>query len=173
MALSDDNVRFISDLAIQGAAYAIQYDLPIAAMVACGCLESGYGTSALYISTKCPFNLQKPTEYRFPLCPTIPVITYKDREKTQKVVVPMCVAKDLNDAARLWCEWIIHYPNVGARRQLLLFRNDARRFASQLPLVGFGVARRTGGRPGDEYAKAFDDVNHLIPFELIEEPEES
>ena len=167
MALTDQQTNFVVSLAAQGCFFTNKYNFPVAAMVACGCLESKFGTSELYVSTNCPFNLQKPPNWQFPVCPVLLADTYKDREKTKKVTVQFCIAMDLGDAARLFCEWVANHPNIQGRNQLLAFRSSAKEFARRLPLVGFGVARLGGRSPGEDFADMVDIVSPAIPFELI------
>jgi hypothetical protein len=161
MALTDDQVKFVRTLASEGRFFTDQYRFPMAAMVACGCLESGYGTSEIFKMTKCPFNLQRPTNWKFPMCEILWIPTFKDRAKTQKVRAPFCKAVDLRDSARLFCEWIEHYPFVPARTRLIAAIHTPREFARNLPLVGFG-ASLGGKNPGDEYGTEFDVVSSIL-----------
>jgi len=68
MALTESQIRFIGTLADAGSDNAAKFGIPLLAIVACGCLESGYGTSAIYNLTNCPFNLQRPSEWKYPVC---------------------------------------------------------------------------------------------------------
>jgi flagellum-specific peptidoglycan hydrolase FlgJ len=62
--------QFIQALILNGGAVAVDNHLPPAAMVACAIEESGYGTSKIYASTGCPFNLQRPSWYTWVKCDT-------------------------------------------------------------------------------------------------------
>jgi hypothetical protein len=171
MVYTDEQRDFIVSLATMGCFYTNKYHFPVAAMVACGCLESGYGTSHHYIATHCPFNLQKPANWIYPQCPvTPPRETFKDREGTQKTRVQFCIATDLGDSARLFCEWIAYWPDKNVSIQLKAVGNNAIEFARRLPRVGFGTSLKAGGKsPGDEYVRAVTEVSTIIPFELIAE----
>ena len=122
--------------------------------------------------TGCPFNLQKPADWEWPKWPTLVSITGSDRPGGHHVTAPFCIANDLGDAARIFCEWIIHFRNVGNRRRLLSFSSNAREFARNLPLVGFGAPPpgQPPGSQGAEYARMVDTVSPFILFELIGGP---
>lgn len=135
------NDEFIDYMAKQGRPWATKYGFPLPAMIACACVESGFGTSTIYRLTGCPFNLQKPAGWKYPQCSTrlIPTI---NKAGEQAKPSPFCLAKDLADAARLWCEWINYWPNPKARNAVIGFSQDAVLFASQLHLVGFAESKK-------------------------------
>jgi hypothetical protein len=161
MALTDEQVKFVLALANEGSHFADQYKFPIAAVVACGFLESRWGTSEIFKLTNCPFNLQRPSNWQFPKCDLVKLPTFKDRAKTQRVFATFCKAVDLRDSVRLFCEWIDHYPLIPARTRMIAAASSAHEFAKNLPLVGFG-ASLGGTNPGIEYAKACDVVAPII-----------
>lgn len=71
--------------------------LPPAAMVACAIEESGYGTSAIYKKTGCPFNLQRPKSYTWVRCNTTSIKTcVKKNQEGKKCIewkkAPFCIA---------------------------------------------------------------------------------
>jgi len=165
--LSPEQQDFLMDLIISGGPMVGRNNLPPAAMVACGCHESGFGTSDIYKQTNCPFNLQKPKNWAWPKandgvspCPTKPIKTKVSQpgEPPRFSTADFCstvdsvLGPDLNDAARLWCEWVLHWPNPSVVHILLGLRNDPVGFTRNLPLVGFGggadnpEARRLNGQ---------------------------
>jgi hypothetical protein len=164
MALTDDQKKFVVSLSTLGARWVLKSRIPVAAMVACGALESNFGTRGVYLKTGCPFNLQKPPSWDYPHCKVLTSKTATDREEKHFVTTTFCIADDLGDAARIFCEWIDHWPNPGARNAVFLQRDNAKAFARSLPLVGFGVAKVGGGNQGDEYAAFVDKVQDSIPF---------
>ena len=139
-------------------------DLPVSAMLACGSVESAWGTSIIFRLTNNPFNLQKWRHTPFPRGEVI----FSDTvvQTTPKVIrkAPFTCAKDEADAVRQWCEWILHYgeadgppgsqnpkaprvriPALIARREALLaLRHNGNLFARNLPLVGFGEGMSKG-----------------------------
>jgi hypothetical protein len=132
---------FIAKMAEAGQANAILYRYPLPAMIACACGESGFGTSLIYKVTGCPFNLQKPPEWKYPMCKTIPLDTVnKPGEKAKPA--PFCSAAHLGEAGRLWCEWIAYWPNKKARDALEALADDAIAFAAALHLVGFAASSK-------------------------------
>jgi hypothetical protein len=132
---------FIEKMAENGRAITLLYQYPLPAMIACACGESGFGTSLIYKTTGCPFNLQKPAEWKYPMCKTIPLNTVnKPGEKPKPA--PFCSAADLGEAARLWCEWIAYWPNKKARGALEAVADDAVAFAKALHLVGFAASSK-------------------------------
>jgi hypothetical protein len=136
------------------------------ALVACGCLESGFGTSAITKLTKCPFNLQRPKDWKYPRCDLYPIKTFKDRENKIPTIATFCKATDLADATRLFCEWVVYYPNQKLSGQLMAVKSDAKAFAKRLPSVGFGVAlAATGKNPGEEYKNFIDIIEPYVPPE--------
>jgi len=135
--LTPEKQKFIEDLSAQGRKWTTQYGYPHSAMLACGCSESLHGTSKIYKRTHNPFNLQKPVDWEYPKCETESVDTINKVGDTDAKPATFCLAKDLGDAARQWCEWIANYPNESARQQLLKFTGSARVFAEKLFLVGF------------------------------------
>jgi hypothetical protein len=153
MFLTPDQRDFMHDLILAGYWIVKHHGLCPAAMVACGCLESGFGTSENYAKTNCPFSLQKPPEWDWPKasdgvnkCPTVPLPT--GGPKGSSVIAPFCCADadvnnpyeaDLADATRLWCEWIEHHRNKGGYHQLLSLKDQPEAFTRSLWLVGFGT----------------------------------
>lgn len=140
--------EFIENLATAGRAAAKQFDLPLSAMIACACGESRFGMSKIFKTvTNCPFNIQKPADWDFPKCEVVTSETKNKPSDTKNKPAPFCKAKNLADAARIWCEWIVHYSEVGgkplresARTQLLTMRRDPKAFASNLHLVNFAAS---------------------------------
>lgn len=142
--------EFIEKMAADGKPWANKYNYPLAAMIACACAESGFGTSSIYKITGCPFNLQKPSHWTYPTCRIrqLPTIN-KVGEKAK--LSPFCCAENLSDAARLWCEWINFFPNPKPKATLEGFRNDAKLFAANLHLVVFAEGKA-------ENTKKFGDL---------------
>lgn len=147
--LLKEQQKFIEDLAKAGKAKAKEFDLPLSSMIACACGESQFGKSTIYSRTGCPFNLQKPADWDYPKCEVMTNSTENKPGENAKPA-PFCKAKDLADAARLWCEWIVHYSEVdgkptreGARSQLLALRKDPKAFASNLYLVNFAASMKS------------------------------
>ena len=135
--LTPEKQKFIEDLAKLGKPWASKFGYPLSAMLACGCSESLHGTSEIYKRTKNPFNLQKPVDWEYPKCETESLGTINKVGDTSAKPATFCLAKDLGDAARQWCEWIAHYPREAARDQLLTFKGSPKTFAEKLFLVGF------------------------------------
>ena len=127
---------FIKSMNVAGTDWAKRYRYPLSAMIACACVESGFGTSGIYKQTCCPFNLQKPSSWLYPQC-TVRLIKTVNKPGEEARFTTFRVADDLYDSARLWCEWISHWPSGSARSTLESYRNDARRFAASLYIVGF------------------------------------
>jgi hypothetical protein len=86
---------FAYNLAAKGRRYMDVYQFPVEAMVACGCLESGWGTSPIYLATNCPFNLQRPANWEWPHCDVYTSGTAGDRAGKQKYITTFCKAIDL------------------------------------------------------------------------------
>ena len=145
--------EFIDALIDSGGPVAKANDLPVAAMVACAVGESG-GTSDIYNMTHCPFNMQRPDHYVWVHCQTKLIRTSTKTDSLgrnqQPKYAPFCVAQGsdqsvwLADAVRIWCEWVLGWPNPPARAQLLAVRHNPEAFARSLPLVGFGEADKAG-----------------------------
>ncbi|MBS1795130.1 MAG: hypothetical protein JSS81_14825 [Acidobacteria bacterium] len=131
---------FIEKMAASGKPWADFYNYPLAAMIACACAESGFGTSGIYKLTGCPFNLQKPSHWQYPKC-QIKYLKTVNKEGEDPKPSPFCCANNLNDAARLWCEWINYFPNAGPRKKLEGYRADAKLFAANLHLVVFAEGK--------------------------------
>ena len=152
--------QFIEDLAKEGRAKAKEYGYPLSAMIACACEESTYGTSPIYQNTKCPFNLQRPDAWKYPNCDTLTNSTNNKLNEKAKPA-PFCIAKNLGDAARLWCEWIAYYPGSdgkqvlnGGNAGLLTFRSNPRAFAENLYRVAFADSKNSEtAKYGDIWAK--------------------
>jgi len=149
---------FAYNLAAKGRQYMDVYQFPVEAMVACGCFESGWGTSPFYLATNCPFNLQRPVNWEWPHCDVYKSRTTGDRAGTQKYVTTFCKAIDLADSVRIFCEWIIHWPNSRQSGQLMAAKGNSKLFASKLPLVGFG----SPPNPGADYVRMVDTVMPII-----------
>jgi hypothetical protein len=148
---------FITAMAAAGAPSAAREDLPLPAMIACACLESGYGTSDIYLATGCPFNLQKPPEWAYPKC-EIKYLPTVNKEGENPRPAPFCVAATLEEAGRLWCEWIKHWPNRSARDAVLSLSKQPALFASNLHLVGFAEAKKS---KCEEFGKLIDKLGLL------------
>ncbi len=133
--------EFIEKMAVSGKPWTDQYNYPLAALIACACGESAFGTSKIYKLTGCPFNLQKPSHWKYPNCRIIHLKTI-NKEGEKPKLSPFCCAESLRDAARLWCEWIYYFPNTKKKVELEAFRNDAKLFASNLHLVVFAEAKK-------------------------------
>jgi hypothetical protein len=167
---AEEQRTFTEALVRWGSPVAQSNGLPAAAMVACGLVESGYGTSAIYQRTHCPFNLQKPKAYHWVNCKTVNLVTSTrtdaNGKSTQTMVAPFCRAVGtsegewLADAARIWCEWVLGWPQRGVRERLLRMKHDPELFTQHLPLVGFGEADKAG-RNGKVFVKVLQD-NHLV-----------
>lgn len=136
--------EFIEKLAVSAKPWTDKYNYPLAALIACACAESGFGTSSIYKITGCPFNLQKPSHWKYPKC-RIRHLKTINKEGEEAKLSPFCCAESLRDAARLWCEWISYFPNPDPRAKLEGFRSDAKLFAANLHLVVFaeGKASKT------------------------------
>lgn len=157
VATPQQRQAFADALVRWGSPVAHQHGLPAAAMVACGLVESGYGVSDIYRQTHCPFNLQKPRWYHWVHCGTVNLRTTTRTDAagrpTQAMLAPFCVATgeseagQLADAARIWCEWVLGWPQRGVRARVLGMKGDPELFTRHLPLVGFGEADK-GKRNG-------------------------
>ena len=151
---------FIRKMAAAGSLYASMNNLPLQAMLACACAESGFGTSKIYQMTGCPFNLQKPAEWSYPQCAIMKIDTVnKAGEKARPA--PFCMANTLEEAGRLWCEWLLNWPNPSPRNTLLALRNDPKQFAANLFLVGFAEGKKANT---EEFAKLIDECK-LMEFD--------
>lgn len=155
-----NNQDFIETMAKEGCLWAYINDLPLPAMVACACGESGFGTSHIYIVTGCPFNLQKPKDWKYPECKIIPLQTINKQGEKPKLA-PFCRADSLGDAARLWCEWILHWPNGRNRTLLLAYIGSPKEFARNLHLVGFAEGKRANT---EKFAKLID-AHDLLKYD--------
>jgi hypothetical protein len=143
-----DKYRFIEVMIVSCAGVARSYDLPLAAMIACGAVESRFGTSDIYNATGCPFNLQKPSNYSWVNCRVFWFTTCIQTDSAgnciKKAKAPFCYAEGdhefdwLRDAARIWCEWVLGYPDTVGRDYALAMRNRPSDFARRLPWLGFG-----------------------------------
>jgi hypothetical protein len=150
VATPQERQSFIEALVRWGSPVTQRNGLPAAAMVACGLVESGYGISDIYMQTHCPFNLQKPRWYHWVRCATVNLRTNTRTDAagrpTQAMLAPFCAAEGtsegerLADAARIWCEWVLGWPQPGVRARLLKMKHDPELFTQHLPLVGFGEA---------------------------------
>jgi len=179
--LTQEQQNFIEDLTVAGKEVARQYGYPLSAMIACACVESKFGLSEIYKTTKSPFNLQKPQgdpskhekKWYWPKCDIVLLPTISKHGQTNAAPAPFCKAKDLKDAARLFCEWIDHYPGDGEtpqecsdptqkqRAALLAYRNNPQAFAENLCLVGFADHVK------ERYVKGKDGKDHLVGTKLF------
>jgi hypothetical protein len=152
-------------------------------MLACACVESGFGTGNIFKHTLNPFSLQKWPHVRYPTTNA----TFWNKTKVQETPAkfkraPFNCATDVADAVRQWCEWILHWgdadgppgnqeaklmqvadPGAIANRQKLLeLRGSPAAFAFNLPLVGFGEnkTQKLRDNSGTRYRDA------LIKFSL-------
>ena len=159
---TSEQYLFMDTLIVFGGPVAKTNDLPTSAMVACGIVESGYGritkddgTETIYKRTGCPFNLQRPSWYAWVKCNTISIrtctatkVTDGKRECIEWKIAPFCVASGndegerLADSARLWCEWILGWPQKAVRDKMLSLRHKPEEFTLNLPSVGFGEASK-------------------------------
>jgi hypothetical protein len=135
--VSDAKYRFLFRLNEEGGKVAYNNDLPVPAMLACAAAECAWGTSPIFQATGCRFNLQKPATYTWMDCKRIKRKTDGLGNGTL-VTVDFCVADDWADSVRLWCVWILNYPNVKLRNEVLSYRKSPRDFCLRLPKVGFG-----------------------------------
>ncbi len=148
---------FIDRMARDGRDACKAAGLPLAAMVACACGETGFGTSSIYKLTGCPFNLQRPWDWKWPDADIFEIPTV-NKEGERPKSAPFCVADSLAHAARLWCQWIEHWPNRKAKATLMSVASDARAFAANLFIVGFAAGKRENT---EKFAKIIDDHNLL------------
>jgi hypothetical protein len=130
------------------------------AMIACACVEGTFGTSQIYLQTGCPFNLQKPKEWKYPQCTTTTIKTNNFKNEKPKAAT-FCNANSLEDAGRLWCEWILNWPNKSPRDTLLALRKDPKQFAVNLHLVGFAEMKKENTA---EFGKVIDQFK-LMQFD--------
>ncbi len=150
--LTKEKQQFIENMAREGKAIAARYGYPLSAMIACACSESAFGTGNIFRRTGCPFNLQKPDHWQYPKCETEKHSTEnKPGEKAKPA--PFCKAKSLSEAARLWCEWIAHFPTQSSRNQLLALRHNPKMFAENLFLVAFADSNKNATK---EFGKVLD-----------------
>ena len=138
--LLPDQKRFLRKLAKEGKPIADKFGYPISAILACGAAESRFGMSDIYKTTKCPFNLQRPDGWTYPSCPTQNISTV-NKEGAAAAPAPFCMATDLADATRLFCEWVKYYPNEGPRNTVIGLKGSPKQFAEKLYLVGFADNR--------------------------------
>jgi len=154
--VSDAKYRFLFKLNEQGGSVAHDNDLPIPAMLACAASECAWGTSKIFKKTGCHFNLQRPKNYTWMVCKT-----YKARTDGQGdgnlVTVEFCMADDWAQSVQLWCDWILNYPNLNLRKEVLSFRSSPRDFCRKLPKVGFGPQNSAAwADTADGYLAVFD-----------------
>lgn len=138
--------EFIHEMAVAGQYSANLFGYPLPALIACACAESAYGSSNIYRATGNPFNLQKPSRafstkhhmpvYDWPVCVTLDQTTVSS-DGTAAAPAPFCVATDLGDASRQFCEWISGFPVKARRVELEALGGDAVAFANALYKVGF------------------------------------
>src|SRR3984957_12078851 len=135
--VSSAQYRFLFQLNEGGGKVAYDNDLPVPAMLACAAAESGWGGGKIFGKTGCHFNLQKPGWYTWMKCRTVKLQT--DGQGDGKLVwVDFCAADDAAAAVGLWCTWILNYPNLSHRKEVLSSRHSPRDFCARLPKVGFG-----------------------------------
>lgn len=139
--LTPDERHFIASMAQAGKQKATEFGYPLSAMIACACGESGYGKGHIYHMTGCPFDLQKPANWEYPKCETHPHPT-QNKPGAHAKPSPFCIARNLSDAARLWCEYIAYFPTKAAREQVLRLRHHPKAFVDSLYLLGFGNSDR-------------------------------
>jgi len=162
VSITEQN-RFIDVMIYSCADAARANNLPLAAMIACAVVESGYGTSKIYNATGVPFNLQKPSSYSHVHCDTVTFRTCVKTDAAGKCIgwayASFCYAAGehefawLRDAARIWCEWVLGWPNVTNRNNVLSWRNRPTDFARYLPFLGFGeFSKRT--QNGESFVQA-------------------
>jgi hypothetical protein len=160
VVITSDKRKFLDELAKQGAKVARGNDLPVSAMVACGAVESGFGTGFIFKHSGNPFSLQKWPHVPFPRASATPFWNETVVQTTPRKVLraPFVRSTDFADAVRQWCEWILHWgeadgppgnqdpkvkpaanaPAMASRQQVLTFRRDPLKFARNLHKVGFG-----------------------------------
>ena len=67
------------------------------------------GEEKIFGRTGSPFNLQKPLDWDYPHCETLPLDTKNKVGSDAVKPASFCIAKDLGDACRLFCEWVMHF----------------------------------------------------------------
>lgn len=149
---NSEQYRFIDTMIYACAEVASTNNLPLAAMIACAVVESAYGTSSIYWKTGCPFNLQRPSWYTWVHCQTVSIKTCVKTDASGKCIgwatAPFCYAEGndeetwLADAGRLWCEWVLGWPQPATRKAVLAMRDKPADFARSLPRLGFGEATK-------------------------------
>ena len=160
MFLTDAQRKFARDMAAAARKAAAANDLPLSGIVACACSESLWGGSVIFGQTGSPFNLQKPDGWTYPKCETVPISTQNKVGSKDTKPATFCKAASLEDAARLFCEWVLHYgesskpKNTAGRDQLLNYRKNPKAFAEHLFLVGF--ADNNEGKT-KEFGKLWED----------------
>jgi hypothetical protein len=184
--LTPEKRVFLAHLILEGVPRVKQNQLSPAAMVACAAVESGWGTSEYYKgstkqeATNCPFNLQKFQNdgWDYPrnkagtdVCRLIPANPTDNAGGHPSTF--LCCAEahswgspDLDDAARLWCEWIIYNKNKGAAGNLRSLKGNPTEFTRHLVDVNFGVGNsdspETRRRKADDYARVLTNPIDLI-----------
>jgi hypothetical protein len=158
--LTKEKRKFAEDMAAAARKIAASNDLPLSGIVACACSESLWGESEIFGKTGSPFNLQKPGDWLYPKCETLDLGTKNKVGSDAVKPASFCKAKSLEDAARLFSEWVLHYgesskpPNTAGRDQLLKCRKDPKAFAEHLFLVGFADNNEAKTK---EFGKLWED----------------
>lgn len=146
--LDKDKQAFCEKMAAAAVKAAKENDLPLSGMLACAMSESLWGTSDIFKQTGCPFNLQRPDDWVYPKCKTKPIGTKNKAGSDAVAPAAFCCADSLEDAARLFCEWVTHFgesakpPRTAGRDQLLKSRTKPKEFAENLFLVGFADSKK-------------------------------
>lgn len=158
--IDKDKRAFCESLAAAAVKTATDNDIPLSGLLACAMSESLWGTSDIFQQTGCPFNLQKPVDWLYPKCKTMALKTKNKAGSNAVAPATFCVAEGLEDAARLFCEWVLHFgesakpPRTGGRDQLLKSRKKPKEFAENLNLVGFADSKKELTK---EFGKVWED----------------
>ncbi|MBL8589768.1 MAG: hypothetical protein JNK46_14650 [Methylobacteriaceae bacterium] len=146
--LDTDKQAFCWKMAEASVKAAKDNDIPLSGLLACAMSESKWGTSDIFKQTGCPFNLQKPVDWLYPKCKTMALKTKNKAGSDAVAPATFCVAESLEDAARLFCEWVLHFgesakpPRTTGRDLLLKSRSKPKEFAESLYLVGFADSKK-------------------------------
>ena len=160
-----EQYNFIQKWADLGGPVVRANGLPVSAMIACASVESGWGKGGIYMATRNPFSLQKWPHITYPRTyKTLWRDTIVQTNPVMKLKAPFNCALDEADAARQWCEWILHYgaadgppqdqnskaqqvshaTAAAARQALLGQRGNPVEFTRRLSTIGFGENRAKG-----------------------------
>jgi len=169
--LTADQQTFVRQMVVEGVPVALANMLPPSALLACACAESGFGTSAIFRKTGCPFNLQKPDHYTWIKCGVIKLPTIGSDADKKVVWVNFCKTKTLAEAAQVWCDWITNWPYKPNRERILKQRLNGDGFTRTLPWVGFGTqTEECRKKNAEDFAKVRTEQGfavHDLPFDVL------